>query len=165
MRKKGFQEKHKIADQWEKDPYEVVKQRQDGLPVFVVANNGCEQVLHRNMLFLLQYQREIESNIDDIGEFDEKRTPEQIQDDVHKSDLEDQPVYRGPQTWSHTKALMKANLLMNESFQVDETFSLEKLVAKREPISSLVVYFLYLQATCIYDWFYDLVNTRAHLSS
>ena len=40
VRKKGFQEKHKIADQWEKDPYEVVKQRQDGLPVFVVSNNG-----------------------------------------------------------------------------------------------------------------------------
>ena len=36
VRKKGFQEKHKIADCWEKDPYEVVKQRQDGLAVFVV---------------------------------------------------------------------------------------------------------------------------------
>ena len=33
VRKKGFQEKHKIADCLEKDPYEVVKQRQDGLPV------------------------------------------------------------------------------------------------------------------------------------
>ena len=40
VRKKGFQEKHKISDRWEHDPYEVVKQRQDGLPVFVVANNG-----------------------------------------------------------------------------------------------------------------------------
>ena len=38
--KKGFQEKHKILDRWEKDPYEVVRQRQDGLPVFVVANDG-----------------------------------------------------------------------------------------------------------------------------
>ena len=40
VRKKGFQEKHKIADCWEKDPYEVVKQRQDGLLIFVVSNNG-----------------------------------------------------------------------------------------------------------------------------
>ena len=40
VQKKGFQEKHKISDRWEKDPYEVVKQRQDGLPVFVVANDG-----------------------------------------------------------------------------------------------------------------------------
>ena len=38
--KRGLQEKHKISDKWEKDPYEVVKQRQDGLPVFVVANDG-----------------------------------------------------------------------------------------------------------------------------
>ena len=40
IQKKGFQEKHKISERWEKDPYEVMKQRQDGLPVFVVANNG-----------------------------------------------------------------------------------------------------------------------------
>ena len=40
VRKKRFQEKHKILDRWEKDPYEVGKQRQDGLPVFVVTNNG-----------------------------------------------------------------------------------------------------------------------------
>ena len=39
VRKRDFQEKHKIADHWEKD-YEVVKQRQDGLQVFVVSNNG-----------------------------------------------------------------------------------------------------------------------------
>ena len=70
VRKKGFQEKHKIADHWEKDPYEVVKQRQDRLPVFVVSNNGQERVLHHNMLFPLHYQCETESNIDDIGEFD-----------------------------------------------------------------------------------------------
>ena len=40
--KKGFQEKHEITDHWEKDPYEVIKQRQDGLPVFAVANNRHE---------------------------------------------------------------------------------------------------------------------------
>ena len=42
VRKKGFQEKHKILDRWKWDPYEVLKQRQDGLPVFVVTNNGKE---------------------------------------------------------------------------------------------------------------------------
>ena len=40
VRRKGFQEKHKISDRWESDPYEVIKQREDGLPVFVVVNNG-----------------------------------------------------------------------------------------------------------------------------
>ena len=92
VKKKGFQEKHKIADLWEEDPYVVIKQRHDGLSVFVVANNGNEQILHCNMLFLLHYQHEIKGNIDDIGEFDDKRTPEQIQDDVQVSDTEDQPV-------------------------------------------------------------------------
>ena len=55
------------------------------------------------MLFLLHYQHETESNIDNTDEFDSKGTPEQIQDDVHMSDLEDKPVYKGPQTWSRTK--------------------------------------------------------------
>ena len=73
------------------------------------------------MLFLLHYKCEIKSNIDDIGEFDDKRASEQIQDNVHMSDPEDQPLYEGPQTQSHTKALMKANLLMNKC-EVDETF-------------------------------------------
>ena len=54
------------------------------------------------MLFPLHYHRETESNIDDIGEFDSEGTPEQIQDEVHMSDLEDQPIYEGPQTPSHT---------------------------------------------------------------
>ena len=40
VRRKGFQEKHKILDRWESDPYEVIKQREDGLPVFFVVNNG-----------------------------------------------------------------------------------------------------------------------------
>ena len=117
------------------------------------------------MLFPLHYQCETESNIDDIGESDSERTPEQIQDDVHMSDLEDQPVYKGPETQSHTKALMKANLIMNKYFQIDEMFSPATLLARREPISSLVGHFLHLQAACVYNWFYDLVDVRTHLSS
>ena len=81
------------------------------------------------------------------------------------SDPKDQPIHPGPQTRSHTKALMKANLLMNKCFQVDETFSPAIPIAEREPISSLIIHFLYLQAACVYNWFYDLVDTRAHLSS
>ena len=57
------------------------------------------------MLFLLNYQREIESNIDNLA-------PEQIQGGAEMGDLEDQPIYQGPQTGSRTKALMKANLIM-----------------------------------------------------
>ena len=117
------------------------------------------------MLFLLHCCHEAESSIDNIGEFDNERTPEQIQDDVYVSDLEVQPVYEGPQTQICTKTLMKANLIMNEYFQTDETFSPATSIARRELISSLVFQFLYLQAACIYNWFYDLVDARAHLSS
>ena len=112
----------------------------------MVSNNGQEQVLHRNILFLLHYQQETEINIDDTGQFDGEGTPEQIQDDVHMSDLEDQPVCKGPQTQSCMKTLMKANLIMNEYFQIDDTFSPATVIVRREPISSLIGHFLYLQA-------------------
>ena len=74
------------------------------------------------MLFPLIYRCEIESNIDNLGESDRKIAPEQIQGDAEMSDLEDQPVYQGPQTQSRTKALMKANLNMNKCFETDSAF-------------------------------------------
>ena len=165
VRKKGFQEKHKISDRWEQDRYEVVRQRQDRLPVFVVTNNGREQVLHHNMLLLLNYHREIGSNVDGKGESEILLTPEQIQDDVPSSDLDDQPIYQGPQTRSQTKALMKANLVMNECFDIDETFQPERATTCREPLCSLIVQFLFLQATCVYNLVCDLFETGAHFSS
>ena len=143
VRKKGFQDKHKILDRWEWDPYEVVKQRQDGLPVFVVTNNGKEQVLHHSMLLLLNYHREIGSDVGSKGESELLLTPEQIQDDVTSSDLDDQPIYQGPQTRSRTKALMKANLVMNECFHIDEMFQPERATICREPIHSLIVQFCF----------------------
>ena len=36
--------------------------------------------------------------------------------------LEDQPIQQGPMIHSHTKALMKANLLMSEHFDIDNRF-------------------------------------------
>ena len=161
VRRKGFQEKHKILDRWESDPYEVIKQREDGLPVFVVVNNGRERVLHHNMLFLLKYRREIESNIDNLDESD-RTAPEQFQGDAEMSDLEDQPVYQGPQTQSHTKALMKANLIMDECFKTDNAFEPSH---EKETLSSLVNQFLFLQAACIYNFICDVIETGAHLSS
>ena len=139
----------------------MIKQREDGLPVFVVANNGRERVLHHNMLFPLNYRREIEGNINDLGKSD-RTAPEQIQGDAEMSDLEDQPVYQGPQTWSHTKALMKANLIMNECFENDNAFEPSH---EKETLSSLVNQFLFLQAACIYNFICDVIETGAHLSS
>ena len=51
------------------------------------------------MLFPLNYRHEIESNTNNLGE-SERTAPEQIQGDAEMSDLEDQPVYQGPQTRS-----------------------------------------------------------------
>ena len=53
VRRKGFTSKHKIADKWESEPYEIVSQHSDGLPVYTVMRNDRERTLHHNMLFLL----------------------------------------------------------------------------------------------------------------
>ena len=42
--------------------------------------------------------------------------------------LDNQPIQQGPMTHSHTKALMKANLLMSEHFGIDNRFCPEKTV-------------------------------------
>ena len=42
--------------------------------------------------------------------------------------LDDQPVQQGTMTQSHTKALVKANLLMSEHFGIDNSFCPEKTV-------------------------------------
>ena len=113
------------------------------------------------MLFPLNYRHEIESNTNDLGK-SERMAPEQIQGDAEMRDLEDQPVYQGPQTRSQTKALMKANLIMNECFENDNVFELSH---EKETLRSLVNQFLFLQATCIYNFICDVIETEAHLSS
>ena len=60
---------------------------------------------------------------------------------------------------------MKANLVMNKCFHIDETFQLERVTICREPIRSLIVQFLFLQATCVYNLVCDLFETRAPFSS
>ena len=72
--------------------------------------------------------------------------PEQIQGGAEMSDLEDQPIYQGPQTRSRTKALMKANLIMNECFETDSAF---EPCHGKETLSSLVNQVFFLQAAII----------------
>ena len=105
--------------------------------------------LHHNMLFLLNYHCEIESDIGDSHESEKLLTTKQIWDDVTLNDLVDQPIYQGPRTWSHTKALMKANLVMNECFQVNETFQPAPMTICKESMNSLIIQFLFLQALII----------------
>ena len=66
------------------------------------------------MLFPLGLQCDSENILNDTGDSEKLGNPvlEQV-DNFPISDCEvDQPVYDGPQTWSHTKKLMKANILM-----------------------------------------------------
>ena len=45
VKRKGFTLKHKIADKWESEPYEIVLQHLDGLPVYTVMRNDRERTL------------------------------------------------------------------------------------------------------------------------
>ena len=68
VKRKGFTSKHKIADKWESEPYEIVSECSDGLPVYTVIRNDRERTLHHNMLFLLGLQCDIESIVNDTSE-------------------------------------------------------------------------------------------------
>ena len=74
------------------------------------------------MLFPLGLQRDTESVLTDIGETENQGNPVSVQvDNFPTCDGEvDQLVYDGPQTWSHTRNLMKANILMNQMFGIED---------------------------------------------
>lgn len=49
----AFDGRHKLADKWENDPYVVINQPNDNIPVYRVKNQNGEgkiRVLHRNLL-------------------------------------------------------------------------------------------------------------------
>ena len=75
----------------------------------------------------------------------------------------DQPVYEEPQTWSCTKALMKANILMDRMFDIHSSKICDVLVdvAKKpkksvESIKDLILQFWYQQAFTVYTVCCDL---------
>ena len=100
VQKRGFTSKHKIADKWETEPYEVVSQRSDGLPVYAVVRNDRKRTLHCNMLFPLALQCDIGSTLNDMGEPEILGNPvmEQVGNFSSSDGKVDQPVYEGPQT-------------------------------------------------------------------
>ena len=72
------------------------------------------------MLFLLGLRHDTGSILTDTDESEISGNPVEEQvDNFPISDGEvDQPVYKGPQTRSHTKQLMKANILMDQMFDI-----------------------------------------------
>ena len=106
-----------------------------------------------------------------MAEFENTENPELIQVDYFSnSDGEvDQPVYEGPQTRSHTSKLMKANLLMNNLFDVqsgevcDEISDVFIVDGKpRESLKDLILEFWYQQIFMIYFVCCDLGEARTH---
>ena len=98
VKKKGFTSKHKIADKWETEPYKIVSQQSDGLPVYTVARNDRERTLHHNMLFPLGLRHDTGSILTDTEKSEILGNPVEEQvDNFPISDGEaDQPVYEGP---------------------------------------------------------------------
>ena len=110
VRQKAFTGKHKVADRWEKDYYEVISQKPNGIPVFVIKSLGKdkrERTLHRNMFYPLSFQVQSEhEQHDDVDHVSLCRDQSESVDDS----LEDQ------------------NLLMSEHFGIDNSFCPEKTV-------------------------------------
>ena len=168
---KGFTSKHKIADKWETEPYEIVSQRSDGLPVYTVMRNDRERTLHRNMLFLLGLQRDSESILSNLAEFENTENLELNQvDNFSNGDGEvDQHVYEGPQTRSHTRKLMKANTLMANLFDIQSNEVCDEIsevfIVDEEPAESLkdlILEFWYKQVFMCYCVCCDLAEAGTH---
>ena len=172
VKKKGFTSKHKIADKWETEPYEIVSQHSDGLPIYTVMRNDRERTLHRNMLFLLGLRHDTERILPKLAEFENTENPDLNEvDNFSIDDGEvDQPVYEGPQTRSHTRKLMKANCLIADLFDIETSEICDDVSdvivvipeVNDKSIRDLVLEFWYKQVFTFYCVCCDLAEAGAH---
>ena len=148
VKKKGFTSKHKIADKWETEPYEIVSQCSDGLPIYTVMRNNRERT-----------------------EFENTENPESNQiDNFSNDDGEvDQPVYEGPQTQRCTRNLMKANTIMANLFDIQSNEVCDEisevLIVEEEltvSLKDLILEFWYKQVFMFYCVCCDLVEAGVH---
>ena len=94
--------------------------KKSGVPVFVVRSlgkDGRERTLHKNMLYPLSFQ--VQSEPEQHDDVDNESLVGDQSESVDDS-LEDQPIQQGPMTHHYTRALMKANLLVSEHFDIDK---------------------------------------------
>ena len=94
--------------------------KKSGVPVFVIRSLGKdrrERTLHRNMLFPLSFQ--VQSEQEQHDDVDNESLVGDQSESVDDS-LGDQPIQQGPMTHCCTRALMKANLLVSEYFDIDK---------------------------------------------
>ena len=107
-----------------------------------------------------------------LAEFENTENPDLNQvDNFSIDDGEiDQPVYEGPQTWSHTRKLMKANCLMADLFYIetgeicDDVSDVIVVVPEvnDKSIRDLVLEFWYKQVFTFYCVCCDLAEAGAH---
>ena len=123
------------------------------------------------MLFLLGLQHDTEGILTDTGESEVSGNPAVGQvDNFSVGDGEvDQPVYEGPQTQSCTKQLMKANILMDQIFDIqsnevcyDAVDIIDLSDKPVESIKDLILQFWYQQVFMVYMVCYDLAEAGAH---
>ena len=88
VRKVGFQSKHKLANRWEDEIYEVIKQPDESIPVFVVKGHeqGKKRTLHRNMLLPIDYILSEETA--EIEKPDEKKRHEEAEEEASEDESE-----------------------------------------------------------------------------
>ena len=95
-------------------------------------------------------------NIDESGDTGNP-VPEQV-DNFPTGDGEvDQPIYKGPQTQSRTRNLMKANILMDQMFDIQESSS-DIIPIPHESIRDLILEFWYQQVFTVHMVCCDLVE-------
>ena len=125
--------------------------------------NDRERTLHHNMLFPLGIQHEIEGILDDIVTSKNSGNPVSVQvDNFPVSDGEvDQPAYKRPQTWSHSKKLMKANILMDQMFDIDQ-LPIPEVVDNPESLRGLILKFWYQQVFTVYKVCCDMAEAGTH---
>ena len=109
-----------------------------------------------------------------LAEFENTENPDIDQvDNFSNSDGEvDQPVYKGPQTRSHTRKLMKANCLMANLFDVesgdlcDEVSEVLTVTDESNPpvesLRTLILEFWYKQVFTFYGVCCDLAAAGVH---
>ena len=96
--------------------------------------------------------------MNDIGESENSGNSVPVQvDNFPTSDGEvDQPIYVRPQMQSHTRNLMKANILMDQMFDIQSSSTI--IPIPHESVCDLILEFWYQQVFTVYMVCCDLVE-------
>ena len=119
------------------------------------------------MLFLLGIRHDTESILDGFSKSESKEDPGDHVDNSSDDGEVDQPIYKGPQ--SHTRQLLKANLLMDRLFDLEDNEicdDVEDIINQdkksTESIKDLILQFWYQQLHFLYMVCCDLAETGTH---